>query len=220
MGYSSSSFDSWFWCTVIVDNHHPLSIPVVLVSKSEVWLFVEGFDCERGYKVRDCWFGLSCDSVVFRHRDASIDFWLWGNSLHQKEWRSGFSSSIWVMAHRIDFRQCVLIHEQRKTVCILFDAVKENSGASEDEWVNGVLKVGFELGWRVHFHTKWLLLFIGSIWLGRSCWDGDHYVQVGGWLLAELGHTRYITQIHVPMCTNYTYYLLNISSSFEIVWKS
>ena len=50
------------------------------------------------------------------------------------------------MEHRIDFRQCVLIHEQRKTVCILFDAVKENSGASEDESVNGVLKVGFKLG--------------------------------------------------------------------------
>ena len=220
MGYSRSSFDSWFWCTVIIDNRHPLSIPVVLVSKSEVWLFVEGFDCERGYEVRDCWFGLSCDSVVFRHRDASIGFWIWENPLYQREWRSEYSSSFWVMAQWKEIGQCVLTCERCKTVCILFDAVKENSGASEDEWVNSVLEVDFELGWRVHFHTKWLLLFIGSIWLGRSCWDGDHYVQVGGWLLAELGHTRYITQIHVPMCTNYTYYLLNISSSFEIVWKS
>lgn len=53
---------------MIVDNHPPLSILIVLLSKNEMGLFVERFDCERGYEVRDCCFGLSCDSVVFRHR--------------------------------------------------------------------------------------------------------------------------------------------------------
>lgn len=101
--------------------------------------------------------------------DASIGFWLRENLLHQREWRSEYSSSFWVIAQWKEFRQCVLMNEQRKTVGAPFDAVRENSGVSEYEWVNDVLKVGFELEWGVHFHVKCLLLFMGSTWLGRSC---------------------------------------------------
>lgn len=37
------------------------------------------------------------------------------------------------MAQWKEFGQCVLTKEQRKTVGAPFDAVRENSGASEDE---------------------------------------------------------------------------------------